>query len=219
MKERLFNSLSPMEQSTAVLWIRGYSPTQIATLNGLSLKAVFRLLRKIHKLVVAVYCDLPPYLLPVVENNLIIASEAIWTDLIASLSRNPEQLYTLPPRRFEELVAELLCRDGMEVQLTPPTKDGGVDILAFCNTQAGRHLYLVECKRYSKENPVYVSLVRSLYGVVEAERATAGLLVTTSFFTKGALSFSESIKYRLSMKNYDDLVRWIKNSKVKRNGT
>lgn len=149
-------------------------------------------------------------------NRIILPSVEIWNDIIVSLSRNPEHLYSLPPRKFEELVAELLIRDGMNIHLTPASKDGGRDILAFSQTQAGLHLYLVECKRYSKKNPVDVSLVRALYGVVESERATAGLFVTTSYFTKGALSFRDAMKYRLSTKDFCDLVEWLKRASLLR---
>jgi HJR/Mrr/RecB family endonuclease len=146
------------------------------------------------------------------NSQIVVASEETWSEIIASLTRNPERLYSLSSRKFEELIAELLIRDGMKVQLTPPSNDGGRDILALSETQAGQHLYLVECKRYSVDNPVGVSIVRALYGVVEAERATAGLLVTTSYFTKGALSFRDSVKYKLSMKDYGNLVDWLKKS-------
>ena len=76
-------------------------------------------------------------------------------------------------------------------------------------TAIGNHLYLVECKRRQPENPVEVRLIRELYGVVVAERATAGLLVTTSSFTRDALQFQAPIKHQLSLKSYADLVKWL----------
>ena len=145
-------------------------------------------------------------------DKVVIASNKRWGEIIKQLSQNPKILYDMNPRKFEELVAELLIHEGMRVQLTPQTKDGGVDILAFSKTQAGEHLYYVECKRYSPNNPVDVSIVRSLYGIIESNRVTAGLLVTSSYFTKGALSFRESVKHRLSLKDYDVLVKWLKHS-------
>jgi restriction system protein len=57
---------------------------------------------------------------------------------------------------------------------------------------------------------VGVDLVRGLYGVVEAERATAALLVTTSHFTSGAEAFAERIPHRLALKDYDELVAWLR---------
>lgn len=144
------------------------------------------------------------------RNHIAQVSTSTWDRLIYELSKKPELLRSLQPRQFEELIAELLTRDGLQVTLTPRTRDGGNDILAFNETPAGRHLYLVECKRYAQQNPVDVSLVRALFGVVTQKRATAGLLVTTSRFTKDALSFREAIKYQLELRDYSNLVKWIR---------
>lgn len=133
-----------------------------------------------------------------------------WDDLIRHLSNRPEDLYDIDPRKFEELVAELLRKEGMKVRLTPTTRDGGRDILAIGTSSLGVHLHLVECKRYAPHRPIRVERVRSLYGVIEAEKATAGLLVTTSYFTRDAHKFRNQVKHRLSLKDYNDLVQWLK---------
>jgi restriction endonuclease Mrr len=135
---------------------------------------------------------------PLFKSDIIRVSNETWNQLITHLSRSPEDLYRLEPAHFEKLVAELLHREGMEVQLTPKTRDGGRDVLALHNGSAGQHLYLVECKRYSPDRPIGVDLVRSLYGAVEQEHATAGLLVTTSRLTQDALDCATPIRYRLS---------------------
>jgi Restriction endonuclease len=137
-------------------------------------------------------------------------SEETWADIIRRLAVVPKDLYELHPRRFEELVAELLCRDGFEVNLTQATRDGGRDILAYQETIVGRHLFLVECKRRNAQKPVDVSVVRSLYGVVMQERATAGLVVTTSYFTDAALNFRSPLEFQLTLRNYEDLVSWLR---------
>ena len=143
------------------------------------------------------------------EQHIITVSVEQWQQLIDELALYPARLHALSSRRFEELVAELMARDGMDVQLTPPQKDGGRDALAYLKTSAGEHLFYVECKRYSPDNPVGVRLVRELFGVVEAERATAGLLVTTSRFTDGALKFRESVRHRMSLKDFELLTGWL----------
>lgn len=81
----------------------------------------------------------------------------------------------MDPRKFEELIAELLRAKGYEVELTPRTRDGGFDILAIKKGDLGSALTLVECKRYAETNKVDVGIVRGLYGVVEEKRATQGL--------------------------------------------
>ncbi len=147
---------------------------------------------------------------PNISPILVTASETRWGKIFKYLSKNPQHLFSLDPLRFEELVAELLFRDGMEVELTERSGDGGRDILAWTTTDIGQQLYLVECKRYNEENPVGVSIVRALYGVVEAEKATGGIIVTTSEFTKGATNFAKTLEHRLWLKDYYQLLEWIR---------
>lgn len=144
------------------------------------------------------------------SRSIVLASQRQWDGIISYLGQHPEALLEMPPRKFEELVAELLNRQGMDVEITEPSKDGGRDLLARCITTAGEHLYLVECKRYSKDHPVGVALVRMLYGVIEAERATGGLLVTTSRFTGPAKQFQTAVSRRLWLKDYSALCQWLR---------
>lgn len=145
--------------------------------------------------------------------EIIAASNEFWDRQIRYFSENPNALRTTDPRHFEELIAELLDRNGLDVELTPPSGDGGRDVLAWANTLAGRHLYLVECKRYAANRPVGVEIVRALYGVVQAENATAGLIVATSEFTKGAKQFQETIKHRMDLQGYEGLIEWLRKSR------
>jgi len=118
-------------------------------------------------------------------------------------------MYEISPRQFEEFVAELLEREGFNVNLTKATRDGGKDIFIATKNNLGNFLYYVECKRYSSDNPVGVNLVRELYGTISADRATAGLLITSSYFTPDAISFTKNIQYQLSLKDFFDLKTWV----------
>jgi restriction system protein len=129
--------------------------------------------------------------------------------LIDQLRRKPDDLFKITPRQFEEVVAELLLGMGMEVELTPETRDGGKDILAYMQTPIGRILTLVEAKQYDRNRPVGVSLVRSLFGTLVDHQATSAMLVTTSRFAKPAQQFQERHKYQLELKDYGDVVSWL----------
>ncbi len=146
--------------------------------------------------------------------KVFVASELQWSHIIKVMAKEPHQLYTLSPRRFEELVANLLEREGMEVHVTPTTRDGGRDILAWSSTAVGRFLYLVECKRHSLDRPIGVGLVRQLYGVVEAERASGGIIVTTSRFTEAAWGFGGRCGTRMMLTDYQVLIDWLRRSDV-----
>jgi restriction system protein len=131
------------------------------------------------------------------------------------LKKQPRDVYGLPSRRFEELVAELLQNKGYSVQLTQETRDGGKDILAFFDTQIGSYLTLVEAKRYAARRPVRVLLVRTLYGTLADYQANSAMLVTTSRFSSDAREFQKNHKYQLSLKDYADVTDWIKDYRSK----
>lgn len=133
--------------------------------------------------------------------------------LIERLKRKPRNLFQITPRQFEEVIADLLTDMGMEVELTPQTRDGGKDILAYMDTEIGKVLCLVEAKKHSKTRPVGVSLVRSLFGTVVDHQATKGMLVTTSRFSPEANTFQRKHEYTLSLKDYGDVLSWIQRYK------
>jgi HJR/Mrr/RecB family endonuclease len=130
-------------------------------------------------------------------------------ELIRYLARHPEKMREMNPRKFEELIAELFKDKGYEVELTPRTRDGGLDIRAFRRSDIGTCLTLVECKRYAANSPVSVKIVRGLYGVTESERATMGLIATTSYFTSSAKSFQAQNQYRIQLADFDMLKSWL----------
>ncbi len=114
------------------------------------------------------------------------------------------------------MVAELLISRGYEVTLTPATRDGGLDIFAAKQVELGSFLYLVElrnsgeCKKYGPDQKVGVGLIRELLGVVAQRRATAGILATTSFFTKDAQEFQREVRWQLSLQDFADIASWLR---------
>ena len=130
-------------------------------------------------------------------------------ELIKYLARHPEKMRGLHPRKFEELVAELFRAKGYDVELTRFSKDGGFDIRAVRRTDVGLGLTLIECKRFAADRSVGVTLIRGLHGVVEKERATGGLFVTTSYFTRSANAFKDELKHRLDLADFDRLSRML----------
>lgn len=56
------------------------------------------------------------------------------------LLTNPQYMRTMDARRYEELVAEMFRRKGYHVELTPPARDRGVDIIAIRRDEVGAGL-------------------------------------------------------------------------------
>lgn len=143
---------------------------------------------------------------------IISSVRTVTSDLLDRLARSPGLVQRLHWRTFEELVAELFSRQGWEVELTAPSKDGGADLYAARHDGFGRVLYVVECKKYSPERPIGPHLVRALYGVVERQRATRGVLATTSLFTPGAEHEAELLHHRIALSDVHDVNEWIRGS-------
>lgn len=129
-------------------------------------------------------------------------------ELISYLASHPKKMYELHPDKFEDLVAEIFRDKGYDVIKTPRRNDFGRDLLAYYKEPFGTILTLVECKRYADHRRIGPALVRNLYGVVEHEHASHGILATTSFFTQGAREWTFDLQYKLSLHDYNDVVAW-----------
>lgn len=132
--------------------------------------------------------------------------------ILKMISRDPEIVYHLEPRRFEELSAEMFERLGYNVTLTPASKDGGKDLIIVKRDDLGTMLSFVECKRYAPNRPVGVEIVRALNGVVELGRATSGIVLTTSRFTTGAKTLQRELEYRMSLRDFADFKQLLQKS-------
>ncbi len=134
-------------------------------------------------------------------------------ELLKYLSKHPEFIYKLSPRKFEEVVAEILKDFGFDVKLTPQTRDGGKDILAYFKNEVTSFLTFVECKRYAPDRPVGVDIVRNVYGVQKIHKANKSLIVTTSHFTQPAMKEQELISRELELKDHLSIKEWLSNYK------
>lgn len=139
--------------------------------------------------------------------------------LISLLAREPGYLHRLSPRAFEEVIAEIFARQGFEVHLTKQTRDGGKDIIALYNKLGISTKYIIECKRYSNK-PIGIELVQRLAGVRHALSANKAILATTSRFTSPAVEWAkqEVNLWSLDLKDYEDIVSWLRLSSVRRSG-
>lgn len=146
----------------------------------------------------------------IIEPGRIELLEEVNAELLILLSKFPELMDQLSPRKFEELVARLFKDKGYEVTLTQATRDGGYDFLAKINNGITSTVLLGECKRYKRENKVGVEVVRGMYGVTEAHRANQGLIITSSYFTKDAREEQLRIGNRIGLKDFNNLVEWLK---------
>lgn len=140
--------------------------------------------------------------------------EVISQHLTEHLISNPDAIHQLSPRKFEELVAYLMEKQGYEVTLTKQSRDGGIDIFALKRDGFGNFLTIVDCKRYSEKIPVGIDLVRTMYGTLNIAKASHGIIATTSRFTKDAKDLAEKYRYQISLKDHADITQWIQETKI-----
>jgi restriction system protein len=90
-------------------------------------------------------------------------------------------------QEFERLVAEGFKLEGYGVsERGGRTADGGIDLAL----RKGNEKALVQCKHWRATN-VPVQTVRELFGVMHAEGATHGFVVTSGDFTSDAREFAQ----------------------------
>lgn len=126
-------------------------------------------------------------------NGLFEAIEIIrarFIGLPGTASEAVDFISTLHWRDFEILVAKLYNKMGYKVEVTPPQKDQGRDILAHKEGPARQEHLRIECKHYVDE-PVGIGIVQRLLGVVSGEKVNKGVLVTTSRFTGPAIKYAK----------------------------
>jgi restriction system protein len=96
-------------------------------------------------------------------------------------------------REFEMLIGEAFRVQGFSVvELGGASADGGVDIVL----SRGKEKFLVQCKQW-KAQKVPVTVVRELYGVMAAQGAAGGFVITSGTFTGDAEDFASGRNLKL----------------------
>lgn len=116
---------------------------------------------------------------------------ALVADVAQATSANA--LNSMSWREFELMVGEAFRQQGYLVTETGGGgPDGGVDVILT----KGQEKFLVQCKQW-KAFKVGVSVVRELYGVMAAQGATGGFVVTSGQFSTDAKAFAEGRNIQL----------------------
>lgn len=131
--------------------------------------------------------------------------------LLRQLQNGSAAIDGMPWRDFERLIASLLEKDGYVVELMSGTKDGGVDVMATRDLGPGGHFRtLWQAKKKSQSNKVGISVVRELADTRQEFGASKGIIVTSSYLTRGALERINRDKFILGKVDRRDLDAWIR---------
>jgi restriction system protein len=124
---------------------------------------------------------------PVLEFSMVDRRFIEEVDVLSTLDQRLN-LMDLKPAEFEHLIANLFRKMGLETRVTQSSRDGGVDCVAYDPRPILGGKVVIQAKRY--KNTVEVSAVRDLFGTLQNEGASKGILVTTSGYGKAAYEFS-----------------------------
>ena len=125
---------------------------------------------------------------PLIELDMVDPRFVTTLDVMSGLDHRPN-LMELSPTEFEGLITNLFAAMGLDTRQTRPSRDGGVDCVAFDARPIFGGKVVIQAKRY--KNTVGVSAVRDLFGTVQNEGASKGILVTTSGYGKAAFEFAK----------------------------
>jgi restriction system protein len=75
---------------------------------------------------------------------------------------------------------------GFKVELTPPSKDGGKDVIVECIVHGNRQVHLVEIKHWRSKARVGSGAIRDFLNVIVREQSEGGLFLSTYGFCDNA---------------------------------
>ena len=108
-------------------------------------------------------------------------------DVISSLDQRPN-LLDLTSKEFESFIQNLFTQMGYETDQYRSSGDGGIDCMAYKRDPVAPMKIAVQAKLYTKTvQPAYV---RDLYGTMQHEGATLGIMITTSGYGPASVEFA-----------------------------
>ena len=150
------------------------------------------------------------------EGRLVEEVRIPWNEIIDVFKNNPEEIYRIDPRKFEEIIAGGWARHGYTVELTPLSGDRGRDVIATKEGFGSVRIF-DQVKRYKISRPVTAEEVRALVGTITAEgNVSKGVITTTSRFAPKLLddeSIRRLVPHRLELKDKDPLLKWLQEAR------
>ena len=107
--------------------------------------------------------------------------------------QNVIDTYSEKPTEFEKLCAAIFESMGYTAMVTPPTNDGGYDIMLL--NEMGRGI--VECKCYAINNMIGRPAIQKLVGANTIAKADKMFFVTTSDFSVASSVYANEVGVEL----------------------
>lgn len=108
-------------------------------------------------------------------------------DVISDIDKRPN-LLELTPKEFEAFIQNLFAKIGFDTKLYRASGDGGIDCVAYDPHPITGGKFIVQAKLYTRT--VQPTHVRDLWGTVQHEGATKGIMITTSGYGPDSYKFA-----------------------------
>jgi len=165
----------------------GRSEFSAIDLSRVDPKACFKSLKGVSASSLSALAPVPPVMEMNKEDRRFVAARNAIDGIDASMN-----LAAMDWEDFEHLVRELFEKEfasrGGEVKITQSSSDGGVDAVAFDPDPITGGKIVIQAKRYTRT--VGVSAVRDLFGTMQHEGASRGVLITTADYGPDAHRFA-----------------------------
>lgn len=137
------------------------------------------------------------YLIATNSSKFIIADTN--KELLKALTIDQSYINKISARKFEELIEYVYKLSGYETELTPATRDGGVDVLVWTPPPVlgDKFLTIIQAKKYKGTNKVGASEIRELLGTSIIFKADKAQMITTSDYSKEAIKTAKNQKIDL----------------------
>ena len=120
------------------------------------------------------------------KEGILVSSIAFpWLQIVELIAADPNSVYEIPWRKWEEIIAGAYSKHGYEVILTPRSGDGGRDVIATKNGIGSIRIF-DQVKAYKPPLVVTADEVRSMLGTITGyQNVSKGIITTTATFAPG----------------------------------
>jgi hypothetical protein len=117
------------------------------------------------------------------RRRIVLAVNDLCAKLCEIIAANDDALRYVEWRQLEQVIGTSLEGLGFEVQVTPPSKDGGKDIIATCRIRQRLTSYYIEIKHWRSGKRVNAPQIFSFITVNVKEGADGGLFLSSSGYS------------------------------------
>lgn len=139
------------------------------------------------------------------------AYENIENDLVIELL---SKVLDQSPEFFEYLVVDLLVKMGYggsfanSAMVTRFVHDDGIDGIIY-EDKLGLDKIYIQAKKYSPENTIGQPQIQQFCGALDGKRATKGVFITTSSYSKDAKKYVEQLSKKIVLIDGQELARYM----------